>query len=254
MQTNYLKRFSALVLAFIFFVFSVPAYADKAAGSADDGGDGRIVVESREAAPGGIVTVVVSLKDHPGVAAFELNVSYVGNVLELKEARTMDIPTVQFSTKLAEDPFKVMWSSPTQENLTGDLDICELTFQAADNAAGKTRIGLDYSVGDIYRTEKPSTLDLTPRVENGTITFPGVAPSPVTKAGNTVWAEVDCTDTESTVFCVIYDESDRMISMETRQVTSSQLYRFQFSTSQYDYAKVFVLDRDLRLVAAAERT
>ena len=153
------------------------------AGSTALAADGQVTVESKSGVkPGDTITLDVSLTGTPGVAAFEFDLSYDTKVLELTEAQAGDFPGTQFSDNKADLPFKCMWYDPTQENVTADSVICKLTFRVSStiSAATSTTVSVDYTPGDVYRTERPRTIDVNPQKINGLVTFSAPRPDTYT--------------------------------------------------------------------------
>ena len=66
--------------------------------------------------------------------------------------------------------------------------------------------------------------------------------------GKTVTSSITCSETDASIFCGIYTNEGKMISVQVVRVKgeTTQTYQFQFESEQFDYAKIFVLDRNLR--------
>ena len=178
MQTDPLKRVAALFMAFIFLLGYIPAYAQQ-----DGGSDGKVIVESKSAAPGEEVTVSVSLADVPDIAGFEFLIGYNAETMTLTASEAKNPTNVQVGKKLTANPYKVSWMSAGQENANANGVICELTFQVNQNATGSSTISVSYNTGTVfYTTPDEKTLDVKPQPVNGVITIQ----SPVNKFPVTV--------------------------------------------------------------------
>ena len=76
----------------------------------------------------------------------------------------------------------------------------------------------------------------------------------VSRNGNTVTANVVCSDSNASVFCGVYNNSGKMIAVRSVQVTSESNYQFQFDGQQFDYAKAFIVDSNFCPLCEAKRT
>ena len=71
---------------------------------------------------------------------------------------------------------------------------------------------------------------------------------------NTVTVNVVCADSNALVFCAAYNNSGKMIAVSSAQITSESNYQFQFDGQQFDYAKAFIVDSDLRPLCESKRS
>ena len=75
----------------------------------------------------------------------------------------------------------------------------------------------------------------------------------VVRSENNISVLVNCADTTASVFCGVYDNSGKMITVRSAQITSESNYQFQFDGQQFDYAKVFILDSNFCPLCEAQR-
>ena len=76
----------------------------------------------------------------------------------------------------------------------------------------------------------------------------------VSRNGNTITANILCSNSNASVFCGVYTNSGKMIAAHSVQITSESSYQFQFDGQQFDYAKVFIIDSDFRPLCESVRT
>lgn len=129
---------------FISFVLLVLMLAGMMSVGAMAAGTPTIEVSSVEAAPGETVTVSVSLVNNPGIACFELAVSYDTSKLEWTGVTSGGLDG-NWDVAVGET---VMWVNA--ENYTQDGEIFNLTFKVRDTASGSAEITLSYEAGEVF--------------------------------------------------------------------------------------------------------
>ena len=134
---------------------------------------GRVAIENRTAQAGQSVTVPVTLSENPGIAGFEFQLSYDKNVLELTGSTGGDFSGVQFSKNLTTMPYKCSWMSASQENVTTNGTVCELTFKVKDTASapGTSKISVNYDAGLVFGTKDQQIYDVNPSKTDGVVTI-----------------------------------------------------------------------------------
>lgn len=254
MQLKPLEAVAATLMALIFLFGAVSAHA-----APDEASDGRIVVESKEADVGDTLTVLISLKDHPGVAAFEFHVTYDPQVLELTDKAAKDVSGIQFSDDNAAQPYKCIWSDASQKNVTGDCDICELTFRVKAVTGPQTTVSVSYAAGDVYRTENQRIIDVNPETVDGVIAWKSV-PYDIQLAERTDSEATFALTNQFTVaasVCFVvaaYNADGRMLygSVENAALEPSQEIRLSAPVSEETArVKAFALDASAFSILAA---
>lgn len=76
----------------------------------------------------------------------------------------------------------------------------------------------------------------------------------VSRDGNTVTADIVCSDTGAAIFCGAYDNGGKMIAALSVPVTDETSYRFQLDGQQFDYVKVFIFDSAFRPLCDGKRS
>ena len=69
-----------------------------------------------------------------------------------------------------------------------------------------------------------------------------------------VVTQLFCQDSDVNVFCAVYNDDGKMISIESQIITMAQRYTFQFEDISFAYAKVFILDGNLRPLCESKGT
>ena len=109
----------------------------------DSAAAGEMVVGTAVAAPGGIVTVPVSITKNPGINTFSLGFAYDTSKAELTAVTVADALGGQFTYAK-----KAVWLNSMDTNYTGE--ILTLTFKVADNALNyDIPVAVTYNIGDI---------------------------------------------------------------------------------------------------------
>ena len=103
---------------------------------------------------------------------------------------------------------------------------------------------LDSDEKELYSDSFPVTVTATPKTYVNT----------VRRNENTITTNIVCANSNASVFCGVYDNSDKMIAVRSVQVTSESSYQFQFDGQQFDYAKIFIVDSNFCPLCEAKRT
>lgn len=73
-------------------------------------------------------------------------------------------------------------------------------------------------------------------------------------SGDNVTINISCNYPSATLFCGIYTNNGRMVSIASREVTGTHGYDFQFSGIQFDYVKAFLVDEDLHPLCESRKS
>lgn len=117
---------------------------------------------------------------------------------------------------------------------------------------------LDWIVGN-YNTNSASFIMPEEAVEV-TAYFDTVEPGDpssietITIENLTVTASVICGDSNTLIFCGIYRNDGKMVSIRSEKITSSPVYKFKFDGQKFDYAKAFLVDSSFKPMCEAKRT
>lgn len=134
-----MKKVISLVMAVLLLVgmMSVGALA---------AGTPSIQVSNTDAHPGDTVTVMVSLENNPGIACFELAVSYDSSRLEWTGVSVNEEMGGNWDAAVGET---ILWVNADDYKQNGE--IFSLTFKVLDSAkAGAADVSVSYEVGEVF--------------------------------------------------------------------------------------------------------
>lgn len=138
----------------------------------------QIVVESKTATIGQTVTVVISMKNNPGVAAMSFDISYDESKLELLSVTENDVlGGIVVPPESMSSPATVAWLSGAEDYTVSEIDMWTLTFRVKDSEnSGATEITVSYEEGNITN-QKGENVDFY--VSNGTLNLVNHVPGDV---------------------------------------------------------------------------
>ena len=222
------------------------------------GGESAVIeVATVSGKPSETVRVPVSVISNPGIAGAQLDVLFDSG-LTLKNIVQGDVLSAgTFNPDISTG--RIQWYYD-QANVTNTGVLFTLEFEISANAKNGDAYAVTVNLKDGI-TANLSDYDFNPvnaefkagKVQVGDASGNAVI-STVSRNGNTVTANVVCSDSNASVFCGVYNNSGKMIAVRSVQVTSESTYQFQFDGQQFDYAKAFVVDSDFRPLCEGKRT
>ena len=218
-----------------------------------------VVIESASvnSQPGETVRVPVSITSNPGIAGAQLDILF-DNGLTLKNIIPGDVLSVgTLDPDVANG--RIQWYYD-QANITDTGVLFTLEFEVSAEAQNGDAYAVTVNVTDGI-TANLSDYDSNPvnaefkagRIQIGEISDNTVIHT-VSRNKNIVTADIACADSNASVFCGVYNNSGKMIAVRSVQITSESNYQFSFEGQQFDYAKVFILDKDFCPLCESGRT
>ena len=186
----------------------------------------------------------MSIISNPGIAGAQLDVSS-DNGLILKNVIKGDILSGEnFTPDVSAG--RIQWYY-SEGNVTNTGILFTLEFEISSEAQNgdayavtvnvKDRITAnlsDYNANPVNAEFKPGKIQISETADYAVI-------NTASRNGNTITANVVCADSNASVFCGAYNNSGKMISIRSAQVTSDSNYEFRFDGQPFDYAKVFIV-------------
>ena len=236
---------------------SIATLQSAEASSLSSGESAVIEVATVSGKPGEAVRVPVSITSNPGIAGLQLDVRF-DNGLTLKNVVQGDILSGEnFTPDVSAG--RIQWYYE-QANVTNTGVLFTLEFEIGAEAQNgdayavtvNVKDGIsanlsDYDSNPVNAEFKPGKIQISETADNTAITT-------VSRNGNTITANVVCADSNATVFCAVYNNSGKMIAVRSAQITGESSYQFQFDGQQFDYAKAFIVDSDLRPLCESKRS
>lgn len=136
----------------------------------------QILVSSASAAPGGTAEITVSLQNNPGIASFELEVTYDKTKLKWIGITQGDMEG-NWDVAVGEN---ALWVNA--EDYNEDGVILTLTFEVLEGATGESSVSVAYDSGDIFDVNEKN---ISFEVVAGTIAIKGHVPGDVNNDGVT---------------------------------------------------------------------
>lgn len=236
---------------------SIAALQSAEAASLSGGASAVIEVATVSGKPGETVRVPVSVTSNPGIAGAQLDILFDSDLM-LKNIIQGDVLSAgTFNPDISAG--RIQWYYD-QANVTNTGVLFTLEFEISANAKNGDAYAVTVNVKDGI-TANLSDYDFNPvnaefkagKVQVGDTSGNAVI-STISRNGNTITANVVCADSNASVFCAVYNNSGKMISVRSAQITSESNYQFQFDGQQFDYAKAFIVDSDFRPLCESNRT
>ena len=199
----------------------------------------QIVVEDLSAAPGDTVSVPILLKNNPGIAGFDLAVSYDTTVLTLTGVTEGDFSGLQ-SGRLDAAPFQFNWDGGTEENAGTVAAV--LTFRVSAGASGSTGISVSANHGTMPYDSALEDIAFEFRSAAVTVRAGGASIRSLSLRGGVASVELECLAKNAGVYCAAYAVGGRMLALLSSPVDGDGTYSFTFHETQIAYVKAFLLD------------
>ncbi len=143
----------------------------------------QFVISDINTKAGSTVTVDISVKNNPGITAFNFAIDYPTEVMTLTgvEYKTL-FSTKATGSKTMTSPFIISWFSTASEDETANGVIATLTFKVNEDVeAGSYPINLTYDENNVFDS---TFTNITFAVDNGDVTITDYVPGDVN--GDTV--------------------------------------------------------------------
>ena len=199
----------------------------------------QIIIEDLSAAPGDTVSVPILLKNNPGIAGFDLAVSYDTAVLTLTGVTEGDFSGLQ-SGRLDAVPFQFNWDGGTEENAGTVAAV--LTFRVSAGASGSTGISVSANHGTMPYDSALEDIAFEFRSAAVTVRAGGASIRSLSLRGGVASVELECLAKNAGVYCAAYAVGGRMLALLSSPVDGDGTYSFTFHETQIAYVKAFLLD------------